>query len=98
MVPVLTSFLPPTHVHLYLPALFKIWEAFNSHIVDERLLDVMGTLAEEHVAGKAGEAGPDGGAEWKDAGIFTDEQFTFLVGKCLNSMSKLALHHLRILI
>lgn len=54
----------------------------------------MGNLAEEHVAGKAGEAGSDGGAEWRDVGIFTDEQFTFLVGKCLNSMSEIALQSL----
>ena len=62
MVPVLTSFLPPTHTHLYLPALFRLWEAFNSSVVDDRLIELVGDLSEEHVAGKSvGE----GGAEWK---------------------------------
>ncbi|KZW02117.1 ARM repeat-containing protein [Exidia glandulosa HHB12029] len=84
IVPVLISFLPPTDCHLYVPVLFKFWEAFNSHVLDERMLELMGALAEEHVAGKAGEAG---GAEWKEIGIFTEEQFAILVGKCLNSMN-----------
>lgn len=88
VMPVLTSFLPPTHTHLYLPALFKIWEAFNSHSIDERMIELMGTLAEEHVAGKAGDVGSEGGSQWKAVGIFSEEQFTVLIGKCLNSMSK----------
>jgi proteasome activator subunit 4 len=51
MIPVMTSFLPPTHTHLYLSAIFKIWEAFNSVLLDERLIEFVGELAEEHVAG-----------------------------------------------
>src|ERR1700734_3401711 len=87
MIPVITSFLPPTHTHLYIPALFKIWEAFNSAVIDDRLLDLAGELSEEHVAGKAGSAGSEGGAEWKDVGIWSEEEWTFLVGKGLGSMS-----------
>ena len=37
IVPVLISFLPPADCHLYIPVLFKLWEAFNSHVLDERL-------------------------------------------------------------
>ncbi|TFK76811.1 hypothetical protein BDN72DRAFT_829977 [Pluteus cervinus] len=85
MVPVFASFLPPTHIHLYVPTLFKLWEAFNSSAIDDRLLDVAGELSETHIAGKAGDAG-EGGAEWKDIGIWTQAQWDILVGKGLLSM------------
>ncbi|EPQ60983.1 hypothetical protein GLOTRDRAFT_53630 [Gloeophyllum trabeum ATCC 11539] len=87
MIPVITSFMPPTHCPLYLPPLLKIWEAFNSTVVDDRLLELIGDLSEEHVAGKAGDAGEEGGAEWKDVGIWTQDQWTFLMGKALGSMN-----------
>lgn len=86
MIPVITSFLPPTHTHLYLPALFKLWEAFNSSVVDDRLIELAAELSEEHVAGKFGIAG-EGGAEWKDIGIWSEDQWTMLIGKSLGSMS-----------
>jgi proteasome activator subunit 4 len=87
MIPVMTSFLPPSHVHLYIPSLFKLWEAFNSSIIDDRLIEFVGNLSEEHVAGKFGLAGEEGGAEWKDVGIWTSDQWTLLVGKGLGFMS-----------
>jgi proteasome activator subunit 4 len=87
MIPVITSFLPPTHTHLYLPPLFKLWEAFNSSVVDDRLLDIAGELSEEHVAAKFGLAGEEGGAEWKDVGIWKEQEWSLLIGKCLTSMS-----------
>lgn len=89
MVPVLTSFMPPTHTHLYLPALFKFWEAFNSGVVDDRLMELCGDLSEEHVSGAFGDAG-EGGAVWKDVGIWTEDQWNTLVGKGLGSMSRLS--------
>jgi proteasome activator subunit 4 len=89
MVPVITSFVPPTHTHLYLPALFRIWEAFNSSVIDDRLIELVGDLSEEHVAGKFGSAGEDGGAKWRDVGIWTEKEWTMLIGKGLGSMSKL---------
>lgn len=52
------------------------------------MIDLCGTLSEEHVAGKAGEAGEEGGAVWQDIAIWTDSQFKFLAGKALNSMRK----------
>ncbi|THH18097.1 hypothetical protein EW146_g2829 [Bondarzewia mesenterica] len=87
IIPVVVSFVPPTHTHLYLPTLFKLWEAFNSSIIDDRLIELVGELSEEHVAGTAGDAGPDGGAKWKDVGIWTSKEWTALVGKALGSMN-----------
>lgn len=51
----------------------------------------MGVLAVEHVAGKDSGQGYEGGAEWLDVGIFTESQWTVLVGKCLGSFSEFAL-------
>lgn len=88
MVPVLTSFLPPTHADLYLPMLFKLWEPFNSSAMDDRLLDLAGSLAEEHVAGLNREE--KGGAQWKDVGIWSQIEWNVLIGKGLGSMSMCA--------
>ncbi|KAL6304169.1 ARM repeat-containing protein [Sparassis latifolia] len=87
IIPVMTSFLPPTHVHLYLPMLFKLWEAFNSSVIDDRLLELCGDLSEDHIAGIYGVAGEDGAAEWKDVGIWSESEWTMLVGKALGSMN-----------
>ncbi|KAG9314593.1 hypothetical protein JVU11DRAFT_5396 [Chiua virens] len=86
MIPVLTSFLPPSHPHLYLPVIFKLWEAFNSFSMDDRFLELAGNLAEEHVAGKAGDFGEEGGAQWKDVGIWSEQEWTLLVSKGFESM------------
>ncbi|KAF8682453.1 hypothetical protein RHS04_02581 [Rhizoctonia solani] len=86
MIIVITSFISPSHPDIYLPALFKIWEAFNSTVVDDRLIHVMGNLAEEHCAGKDGRWG-EGSTERRDIGIFTEQQWTLLMSKCLGSMS-----------
>ena len=87
MIPLMTAFIPPTHIQLYMPVYFQLWEAFNSSVLDDRLLELCGELSEEHIAGKQGEAGEDGGAEWKDVGIWTEAEWTRLVGKALGSMS-----------
>lgn len=89
MIPVMTSFLPPTHIHYYLPTIFKIWEAFNSTLLDDRLIEFVGELSEEHVAGTMGKAGEDGGAQWKDVGIWSETEWTVLMAKALGSMSTL---------
>ncbi|KAF8887975.1 hypothetical protein CPB84DRAFT_1684385 [Gymnopilus junonius] len=87
MLPVLTSFLPPTHTHLYLPTLFKIWEAFNSAVMDDRLIELCADLSEEHVSGFSGDAGLEGGATWKDVGIWKQTEWNLLMGKGLGSMN-----------
>lgn len=87
MVPVIVSFVPPTHSHLYLPCLFKLWEAFNSSIIDDRLLDLAGHLSLEHVSGPFGQAGPEGGAQFKDVGIWSSIEWGRLMSKGLGSMN-----------
>ncbi|KAJ7225864.1 hypothetical protein GGX14DRAFT_422660 [Mycena pura] len=86
MFPVLVSFLPPTHTHLYLPTLLAFAKAFNSAIIEERILELAGELSEEHVSGAAGPAGEEGGAKWKDIGIWSEADWNFLVGRGLTSM------------
>ena len=81
MIPVMTSFLPPFDIHLYVPVLFKLWEAFNSDVVNSRLIELCGDLSEEHKIGSA--------VKWKDVGIWNDVEWTVLVGKALGSMRKL---------
>ena len=83
MIPVLTSFLPPSHPHLYLPVIFKLWEAFNSFSMDDRFLELAGDLAEEHIAGNFGE---EGSAQWKDVGIWSAQEWSLLVSKGFESM------------
>lgn len=80
MIPVMTSFLPPFDTHLYVPVLFKLWEAFNSEVINSRLIELCGDLSEEHKTGNI--------VKWKDVGIWTDAEWTVLVGKALASMSK----------
>jgi proteasome activator subunit 4 len=67
--------------------MFKIWEAFNSSLLDDRLIEFVGELSEEHVAGTSGKAGLEGGAQWKDVGIWSETEWTMLVSKALGSMS-----------
>jgi proteasome activator subunit 4 len=78
MFPVFTSFLPPFDVHLYLPVLFQFWQAFNSSVIDDRMIELLGDLAEEHI---------EGTAEWKDIGMWTEIEWTLIAGKMLGSMS-----------
>ncbi|ETW87560.1 hypothetical protein HETIRDRAFT_469691 [Heterobasidion irregulare TC 32-1] len=84
MIPVIISFMPPARCHLYMPALFSLWEAFNSTKLDDRLIELVGELSEEHVAGTAG---LEGSVAWKDVGIWSSKQWTVLVGKALGSMN-----------
>ena len=86
MIPILTSFLPPTQIDHYVSSLFKIWEAFNSNVTDERLIELCGELSEEHVTGTS--VDEYRGTRWKDVGIWTEAEWTVLVGKALESMSK----------
>lgn len=118
-------FLPSSHPQYYLPAVFKLWESFNSSIYDEQWLDLMERLAVKHLdpsvsdpaivqelremASERGEmvepdgvrveemgrtdGGDDSSEEWrglrKDVGIFTDDQWGFIMTKCLRAMGTL---------
>jgi proteasome activator subunit 4 len=59
-----------------------------AQVVDERMLEIMGNLAVEHVAGRESERHYGSDVEWQDIGIFAEAQWTVLVGKCLGSFSK----------
>ena len=50
------------------------------------MLEIIGNLAIEHM-GKDNDHDHDGGVRWKDIGIFSEPQWTALVGKCLGSFS-----------
>jgi proteasome activator subunit 4 len=88
MIPVMAAFLPPTHPHLYMPMFFKLWEAFNSHIVDDRLLEICGELSEEHISGVHDDMPEESVAEWKDVGIWSEAEWTVLATKALSAMSE----------
>ncbi|KAF4605508.1 hypothetical protein EYR40_004292 [Pleurotus pulmonarius] len=75
MVPVMTSFLPPGRIDLYLPTIFVLWEAFNSFTVDDRLIELAGDLSEEHVAGAA----KKDGAKWRDVGIWSESALAKII-------------------
>lgn len=143
-----THFLPTSHPQYYLPAIFKLWAAFNSEIYDEQFLDFAERLSFQHLdprvshpdiveelreimrekgeyvdladrharveellrdprydaAGGGIDEGtktPGGSAgvpKWKgirkDVGIFTDQQFAFIMTKCLRAMGKSSFHFL----
>ncbi|GJN88228.1 hypothetical protein Rhopal_001193-T1 [Rhodotorula paludigena] len=139
-----THFLPVSHPQYFLPAVFKLWEAFSSDIYDEQWLDFVERLSLLHMDPRmshpdivdelrqmvkdAGDYIPEksrvedlleehaylhrktgipayifgmedglttpGGSpavpKWrgirKDVGIFTEQQFEFIMTKCLRSM------------
>ena len=43
------TFLPLSHPQSYLPLLFRQWEAVNSYIYDERMLQFLSRITEIHV-------------------------------------------------
>ncbi|KAG8905939.1 hypothetical protein FRB99_007944 [Tulasnella sp. 403] len=88
VLPLLTAFLPVSHAHLYMPFMFKIWEAFHSYKIEDSILTALGALAVVHVAGKAGEFGPEGSLPWKDVGIFSDSEWAIIMRSCLASMNR----------
>jgi proteasome activator subunit 4 len=83
LVPVITSFLPPTHSSTYMPALFTIWRSFNSGVIDERIMERCAYLAEENLSIESG----DGNAAWKDVGVWTTEEWNFLIARGSGFMS-----------
>lgn len=123
-------FLPLTHPQYYLPAIFKLWESFQSEIWDSQWLDFVDRLSVRHL--DPNQSDPDLVEEirimaatqysspdvvdvnstmmndsedvrmedgttraWtgirKNVGIFTEEQWGFIMTKCLRSMGKLRL-------
>ncbi|KAN0063131.1 Proteasome activator BLM10 [Thecaphora frezii] len=46
----LVHFLPISHPQRWLPAMFRLWESFNSSLFDDQMLDLLARLAEMHVS------------------------------------------------
>ena len=46
----LVHFLPLSHPQRWLPAMFRLWESFNSSLFDDQMLDLLARLAEMHVS------------------------------------------------
>ncbi|KAI0067754.1 hypothetical protein BV25DRAFT_1834775 [Artomyces pyxidatus] len=68
----------------------------RSIVHPERRYGSLMELAEEHVAGTSGEAGPEGGAQWKDIGIWSEKEWTMLIGKALGSMTKMMVYSMAV--
>ncbi len=45
----LVHFLPISHPQRWLPAMFRLWESFNSSLFDDQMLDLLARLTEMHV-------------------------------------------------
>ncbi|KAG8953342.1 hypothetical protein FRC04_002752 [Tulasnella sp. 424] len=87
MFSVLAAFLPASHAHLYLPFMFKSWEAFHSYKIEDSMISQFAALSIAHVAGTASEYGPEGSLSWKDVGIYSDAEWGMIMRACLASMS-----------
>ncbi|KAG8925927.1 hypothetical protein FRC02_009341, partial [Tulasnella sp. 418] len=87
MFDILSAFLPPSHPHLYLPFIFKVWEAFHSYKTEDSILTILGHLSVHHVAGKASETDEEGSLEWKQVGIYTELEWMRIMRTCLSSMN-----------
>ncbi|KAG9009627.1 hypothetical protein FRB90_008255, partial [Tulasnella sp. 427] len=87
MFSVMAAFLPASHAHLYLPFMFKSWEAFHSYKIEDSMISQFAALSVAHVAGTASEYGPEGSLAWKDVGIYSDAEWAMIMRACLASMS-----------
>ncbi|PWZ00606.1 hypothetical protein BCV70DRAFT_199880 [Testicularia cyperi] len=45
----LVHFLPISHPQRWLPAMFRLWESFNSSLFDDQMLDLLARLTQMHV-------------------------------------------------
>ncbi|VDB99350.1 unnamed protein product [Peniophora sp. CBMAI 1063] len=81
---ILISFLPLDKANAYLPALFKIWEVTNSTILDDRMVELIGALSQEHVAA---DGSIEGDVVWKDVGMWTHAQWRTVANKALGSVN-----------
>jgi len=74
----LCAFLPPSRPRLYLPVLFQLGEAFNSHIVWLYILDRLAEVTEAQVALNSSTA------EYKDIGLFTRTEWELIINRSLS--------------
>ncbi|WFD32792.1 Proteasome activator BLM10 [Malassezia sp. CBS 17886] len=86
----LVHLLPLAQPQQWLPALFRLWDTFNSSLFDDQMLDHLARLSELLVADPCGGGGgaaadTDALGVWRETGIFTDAQFATVMTKCLRS-------------
>ena len=60
----------------------------NSSVIDDRIIELLAQLAEMRVTENSDEAANDSKLKWNDVGIFSLQQWTTLVNKCLGSFRK----------
>lgn len=75
---ILCALLPPSRPRLYLPVLFQLGEAFNSHIVWLYILDRLAEVTESQVALNSSTA------EYKDIGLFTRTEWELIINRSLS--------------
>lgn len=85
MIPVMTGFLPPRATEQYMPVLIKLWEALNSSVVDDKMMETCARLSEEHIA--ATPSDPTS-TQWKDIGIWSQSEWNLITSKGLGFMSE----------
>ncbi|KDQ20580.1 hypothetical protein BOTBODRAFT_169318 [Botryobasidium botryosum FD-172 SS1] len=89
MITILVGFLPfkPSVAHLYVPALFSIWESFNSAIIEDRVVTVSAILVKNQMTILTqGKAEKEGLMQWKDVGVWTESEWRRLMRLCSGSM------------
>lgn len=75
---ILCAFLPSSRPRLYLPILFQLGDAFNSHIVWVYILDRLAEVTESQVALNSSTA------EYKDIGLFTRTEWELIINRSLS--------------
>ncbi|PWN28316.1 hypothetical protein BDZ90DRAFT_250757 [Jaminaea rosea] len=86
----LVHFLPLSKPQRWLPAMFKLWDCFESGLFDDQMLDLLARLAILHAnpeisqSEDSGTVSPQRGL-WKEVGLLTKEQFAMIMTKALRS-------------
>lgn len=88
----LVHFLPLSQPKRWLPAMFKLWDSFESGMFDDQMLDLLARLTVIHcnpeLAGHergADDEMPNQDALWQEIGLLTKEQFALVMTKALRS-------------
>lgn len=91
----LVHFLPLSKPQRWLPAMFKLWESFESGMFDDQMLDLLArlavlhsnpdTLSRDSVEDPSKDPGYTSPSMWREIGLLTKEQFALVMTKALRS-------------